>query len=80
MLARQEEDELMQQVVKETQERIRLMEESQRRWQQDHMSPPTMAQQTVVRACTSGWVVLQFILLTHASLIIMLFFLCLQPQ
>lgn len=42
-----EEDELMQQVVKETQERIRLMEESQRRWQQDHMSPPTMAQQTV---------------------------------
>ena len=48
------EDELMRKVVKETQERVRLFEENQRRWQaehqqhqqhQQHLQPSPMAQQ-----------------------------------
>ena len=52
----QAEDDVLSRVMKETQERIRLFEESQRRWQDQqqsqHMqSPPPLTQ---VRAVTSG--------------------------
>ena len=43
---RQIEDELMRRMLKETQERVRLFEENQRRWQQDQMQTQ---QQSVVR-------------------------------
>ena len=38
----QEEDELMQRVMEETRERLRLFEESQRKWQEQQQSPQQM--------------------------------------
>ena len=43
------EDEVMRRVMKETQERVRMFEENQRRWQDQHhlSSPPPLQQATV---------------------------------
>lgn len=38
------EDEVMRKVLKETQERVRLFEEKQRRWQQEQLQSPSVAQ------------------------------------
>ena len=40
----QVEDEVMRKVVKETQDRVRLFEEKQRRWQQEQLQSPPMTQ------------------------------------
>ena len=42
----------MRRMLKETQERVRLFEENQRRWQQDQMQTQ---QQSVVRVCVGGF-------------------------
>ena len=36
----QAEDDVMRKVLKETQDRVRLFEEKQRRWQQEQLSTP----------------------------------------
>ena len=47
LFVEQVEDEIMRQVLKETQERVRLFEESQRKWQQTDQQSQSSPQQLV---------------------------------